>query len=208
MIDGRDHEARIRQHGCGMLICPEPAGSPMRDDNERKLVPDNRAILRADHKAQIGSAKTDHATIDLGFLLGRGAWIPYGTGQCRTRSVGRHVEEPHAGRLGKRRREAKCSREYEPRWTHGGFRRGNLNPSISRCEKSMNREYGLVEPRRMHWPGVCHRGISTSKLASSETRQESRRHTVLSELRIRDATMADLPTIADIHASSWRAAYR
>jgi ribosomal protein S18 acetylase RimI-like enzyme len=31
---------------------------------------------------------------------------------------------------------------------------------------------------------------------------------VLSELRIRDATTADLPTIADIHASSWRVAYR
>jgi ribosomal protein S18 acetylase RimI-like enzyme len=31
---------------------------------------------------------------------------------------------------------------------------------------------------------------------------------VLSELRIRDATTADLPVIADIHASSWRVAYR
>jgi ribosomal protein S18 acetylase RimI-like enzyme len=31
---------------------------------------------------------------------------------------------------------------------------------------------------------------------------------VLSELRIRDATTADLPAIADIQASSWRVAYR
>jgi ribosomal protein S18 acetylase RimI-like enzyme len=31
---------------------------------------------------------------------------------------------------------------------------------------------------------------------------------VPAEFRIRDATIADLPAIAEIHASSWRAAYR
>jgi hypothetical protein len=54
VTDGSDDEAGICQRGRGSVMAPEPSLPAMRDDNERKLVANDRAVFRADDRSTAG----------------------------------------------------------------------------------------------------------------------------------------------------------
>ena len=90
MIDGGHDKAGVRQRRRRIVMAEEPTNPAMRNNNERKFVAHDRAILCADN---------DWAA-DLRFLLGRIAWIPHGPRQLWARCFGRHIQELHASGLG------------------------------------------------------------------------------------------------------------
>src|SRR5207237_1747949 len=66
MTDSSDDEAGICQSRRCRVMAPEPSLSAMRDDNERKLVSNDRAVLRAN----------DYSIASPGLILVRAARIP------------------------------------------------------------------------------------------------------------------------------------
>src|SRR5258708_38110860 len=87
MVDGGDDEAGISERRGRIMMKAEPAGTSMRDDDERELVAGDRTILYARHRE---AAK--HY-----FLRGRGTRGPHDSRYGRSLGVGRHIDELETG---------------------------------------------------------------------------------------------------------------
>src|SRR5437016_9066795 len=100
----------------------EPRPSAMRDYNERKLAPNNLAVLHTE----------DDSIFDLHFLRWLGTRIPNRAGQAWSSSLGGHIEEPNASSFSQRGCEAKCCSKHEARSKHCYLPRTEFQSSACR----------------------------------------------------------------------------
>ncbi len=110
MVQRHDHEACIGQRGRRVVMAEEPSAKSMRDNDERELVAEERAI----HDA------SERDAVQRQLLRRCGARRP-NRGRDRAFSVSGDFDELQARSLGQRGGKAECGREHEANLAHASI---------------------------------------------------------------------------------------